>query len=63
MMKSRITKRLKSRRSRKKKRKLQKLKIKTQYLMVKVKNPGALPKEHAAAGSPSFIFMDEIIVQ
>lgn len=43
--------------------KLQKLKIKTQYLMVKVKNPGALPKEHAAAGSPSFIFMDEIIVQ
>jgi len=37
--------------------------LNTRYLRVIAKNPGPLPAWHHAAGNPSFIFGDEIIVE
>ena len=36
--------------------------IKTKYLKVSAKTVGKLPKEHPAAGSDAWIFIDEIII-
>ena len=37
--------------------------LNTRYLRVIAKNPGPLPAWHHAAGNPSFVFGDEIIVE
>lgn len=37
--------------------------LKTRYLRVVAKNPGPLPAWHQAAGSPSYMFCDEIIIE
>ena len=33
------------------------------YIRLKAKNYGTLPKEHPAAGSKSWLFIDEFIIQ
>ncbi|MGE5317182.1 MAG: glycoside hydrolase family 20 zincin-like fold domain-containing protein [Chloroflexota bacterium] len=37
--------------------------INTRYLRIIAHNPGPLPEAHHAAGNPSFIFADEIVVE
>lgn len=39
------------------------LQIKTRYLKFVAENPGALPEWHPSKGNPSFIFMDEIVIE
>jgi hypothetical protein len=42
--------------------KVEGLKLHTNFLRVIVRNPGVLPPAHGGAGSPSFLFLDEIFV-
>lgn len=42
---------------------IDKLKLKTRWLRVVIKNPGALPDWHTAKGNPSFLFTDEIVIR
>ncbi|HLN52822.1 MAG TPA: glycoside hydrolase family 20 zincin-like fold domain-containing protein [Lentimicrobium sp.] len=37
--------------------------VKTRYIRLIAHNPGVLPPEHHAAGNPSFIFADEVIIK
>lgn len=39
------------------------LKLNTRYLRVVAKNPGPLPQWHGAAGSDSYLFCDEIVIE
>lgn len=42
---------------------LKDLGIRCGTLTVRIKNPGPLPAPHGAAGSPSFIFLDEVVIE
>jgi len=37
--------------------------LKARYIKVKAKNPGPCPKWHPGAGSPSWVFIDEVVVE
>ena len=41
---------------------LKDLNIRCEELSVRIKNPGPLPPPHAGGGSPSYIFIDEVII-
>lgn len=42
---------------------LRDLDIDCERLSIRIHNPGPLPEPHGAAGAPSFIFLDEIIIE